>query len=439
MDSRPEPASSALTFAAYWRLVRHNSNFRHLWMAQIVSEIGDWFYTLALFSLLLQLTGQAASVGLALVVQVLPQTLVGPLAGVINDRLRRKSVMIAADLIRFVIVLSMLLVRSRSTVWLVYPLLLMETATATFFGPARSAVVPNIVSKQDVILANTLSSSTWSLNLMIGAALGGIVAALLGRDTVFILNALSFLVSAVLISRMHFAEPHAEAAPRLRPKDLVDYSPVLEGIRYVRQDRSLLATVFAKAGELMVGPGWVLFTVMGQRYFPVHWKGSDPERATMLGMSFLIGARGIGTLFGPLLSARWAGHSDRRLRQGILIGYLVIALGYAALGGAYNVWIACLYIAFAHCGGSTVWVFSTTMLQLNTNDRFRGRVFAADNALGMLSIAVGAYTCGRFVDWGASPRALATAVGISMLLPAALWGWAMRPWRTAVELQTVQP
>jgi MFS family permease len=429
METQSKRVGNAITFSAYWHLLRCNTNFRHLWLAQIVSEIGDWFYTLALFSLLLELTGRAGSVGLALMVQILPQTFVGPLAGVINDRLRRKSVMITADLLRFAIVLAMLLVRSRSTVWLVYPLLLLETSIATFFGPARNAVVPNIVSKEDIVLANTISSSTWSLNLMIGAALGGIVAALFGRDAVFILNALSFLVSAIFISRMHFAEPHAEASPPLRAKDLVDYSPILEGIRYVQRDRSLLATVFAKAGELMVGPGWVLFTVMGRRYFPVHWRGSDPERAAMLGMSLLIGARGVGTLFGPLLSARWAGHLEQRLRQGILIGYVIIGIGYAALGGAYSVWIACLYIAFAHCGGSTVWVFSTTLLQLNTEDRFRGRVFAADNALGMLSIAVGAYVCGRFIDWGFSPRALTTAVGISMLVPAALWGWAMRPRR----------
>ncbi|HEX4486261.1 MAG TPA: MFS transporter, partial [Terriglobales bacterium] len=316
-----------LGLTSYWRLLRHNTNFRYLWLAQIVSEIGDWFYTLALFSLLLQLTGRAESVGLALMVQVLPQTLVGPMAGVINDRLRRRSVMIVADVVRFVIVLSMLLVRSAATTWLIYPLLLLETASAAFFAPARSAVIPNIVSEEEIIVANTLSASTWSFNLMIGAALGGIVAALWGRDVVFILNAFSFLMSAFFISRTHFTEPHAEASPPLRPRDLVDFSPVMEGIRYVRKDRGLLATVFAKAGELMVGPGWVLFTVMGHRYFPVHWRSNDPERATMLGMSFLIGARGIGTLFGPLLSARWAGHSQRRLQQGIFFGYIIIAIG----------------------------------------------------------------------------------------------------------------
>src|SRR5207302_1603636 len=179
MEPEPEREVNSISFASYVRLLRENRNFRRLWAAQIVSEIGDWFYTLAIYSLLLQLTGRASSVALALVLQVLPQTFVGPTAGVVNDRIRRKRVMITADLIRAVIVLSMLLVRSRSLVWLVYPLLLLETIMAAFFEPARSSVIPNITKREDVILANTLGSTTWSLNLVLGATLGGVVAALL--------------------------------------------------------------------------------------------------------------------------------------------------------------------------------------------------------------------------------------------------------------------
>src|ERR1700722_10061577 len=263
MEPQPEQSLPAITISSYWRLVRTNRNFRRLWMAQIVSEIGDWFYTLSIFTLLLELTGHASSVALALVLQVLPQTLVGPMAGVVIDRLKRKHVMIAADIVRFVVVLAMLFVRSRSTVWLVYPLLLAETTMAAFFEPARGAVIPNIAAEGEILVANTLSSATWSVNLLIGAAIGGVVAAFFGRETVFILNALSFLTSAVLIGGMHFAEPHAEAAAPLRPRDLVDFSPVMEGIRYIRSHPILVRAVFSKAGEFMVGPSWVIFTVMG--------------------------------------------------------------------------------------------------------------------------------------------------------------------------------
>jgi len=345
---------------------------------------------------------------------------------VVNDRLRRKYVMITADLVRFGVVLAMLLVRSRSTVWLVYPLLLAETTMAAFFEPARSSVIPNIATKGEVIIANTLSSATWSVNLLIGASVGGVVAAFFGREAVFVLNALSFLASAILIGGMRFAEPHAESAAPLRPRDLVDFSPVLEGIRYVRNHRTLLPTVFAKAGELMIGPSWVIFTVLGAHEFAVHWHTVDAARGAMLGMSILLGGRGLGALVGPLISARWAGRSDRRLQLGILFGYLTIALGYGMLGFSRTVWMASACAMLAHMGGSTVWVFSTTLLQLHTDDRFRGRVFSADLGFSMLTIAAGAFLCGRLLDAGAAARSVATWTGLVMLIPAALWTLAMR-------------
>lgn len=425
MDPQPERVASSITVTSYVRLLRGNRNFRRLWMAQIVSEIGDWFYTLSIYTLLLQLTGQAGSVALALMLQVLPQTFAGPTAGVVNDRLKRKHVMIAADLIRFVVVLAMLFVRSRSMVWLVYPLLLAETTMAAFFEPARTSVIPNIAPEGEVLVANTLSSATWSVNLLIGAAVGGVVAAFFGRDTVFVLNALSFLTSALLIGGMRFAEPHAEAAAPLRPRDLVDFSPVLEGIRYIRSHPTLLPAVFAKAGELMVGPSWVIFTVMGAREFAVHGHGIDAAGGAMLGMSILLGGRGLGAMVGPLVAARWAGESDHRLRLGILFGYLTIAGGYGVLGASRSVWMAAVCAMLAHMGGSTVWVFSTTLLQLHTEDRFRGRVFAADLGLGSLTFAVTAYLAGRFLDAGISARTVATGTGLLMLIPAAILAWAL--------------
>jgi predicted MFS family arabinose efflux permease len=324
-----------------------------------------------------------------------------------------------------VIVFAMLLVRSQSTVWLVYPLLLLETIMASFFEPARSAVIPNITSRDELVVANTLSSTTWSVNLVLGATLGGLVAALLGRDAVFVLNGLSFLASAFLIRGMRFQEPHADGVAGFRITELVDYSPIVEGIRYVRTQSKLLATIFVKAGMFVIGPSWVVFTVLGRRDFPVRWHDLDPQRGAMLGMSLLMGARGVGAMLGPLLGAPRVGHSERRLRLAILAGYLAEALGYAALGKAGSLWLACLFVVIAHSGGSSVWVFSTTLLQLNTDDRFRGRVFAADNGLCMLMIAIGAYLAGHFIDAGFSARVIASAAGLLMLIPAALWAWVI--------------
>ena len=426
MESAPELEVSPVSFASYFRLLGGNRNFRRLWGAQVVSEIGDWFYTLAIYNLLLHLTGRAGSVALALVLQVLPQTLIGPTAGVVNDRLRRKQVMIASDIGRMLIVLCMLLIRSKEMVWVVYPLLMAETLLVAFFEPARNSVIPNIVKREDVVVANTLASTTWSVNLMVGATLGGLVAAFLGRDAVFLLNALSFIVSAWLIWGMHFAEPHAEGARRFEARELVDFSPILAGIRYVRAHVRLRSTILLKCGNLIIGPGWVLFTVMGQNEFAIRWRGMSPDRGAFLGMSILLGARGLGAMLGPVLAASWAGHWQRRLEVAIFFGYLAAAAGYTLLGVSGHLWQACLCIALAHFGSSIVWVFSTTLLQMQSDDKFRGRVFAADLGLCMFTIAAGAYLAGRFVDWGFAARHVASVAGMLMLIPAGLWGFSVR-------------
>src|ERR1041384_3448259 len=106
--------------ASYLRLLHDNRNYRLLWVAQVVSELGDWFYSLAVYNLLLELThSRAQSVGLAVVLQVLPHTLTAPMAGVINDRISRRAIMIGADVARFFIVFGMLAVRTPGMVWLV--------------------------------------------------------------------------------------------------------------------------------------------------------------------------------------------------------------------------------------------------------------------------------------------------------------------------------
>jgi MFS family permease len=126
------------------------------------------------------------------------------------------------------------------------------------------------------------------------------------------------------------------------------------------------------------------------------------------------------------------------LQLGILLAYVAMGTGYVLIGFSPTLWLASACIVLAHCGGATTWVFSTTLLQLRSEDRFRGRVFSADLGLCMLTIAVGAFVTGRLVDAGISPRVLVSAAGVAMLLPAALWAWAMRTMRQRTKTETVR-
>lgn len=416
------PGERTFSFGAYARLVRENRDFRLLWFAQIVSEIGDWFYSVAIYSLLLELTGQAKSVGFAVVLQLLPQVFVSPLAGVINDRLSRRSVMIFADIVRVGIVLCMFAVNSPERVWIVWILLLLETFMWALFEPGRSAMIPNLCrDKHQILVANALSATTWAFNLAVGAGLGGLVAYKFGRDAVFALNAVSFVVSAVLLSAMRYQETHHQHLPPFQLKDLVDFKPVVEGVQYVSKDIRMLATMLVKAGMGLLGAHWVILPVFGERVFAEDGKG-------MLSMSMLFAARGVGALIGSFASGSWAMNRESRMRSGIFAGFLVVAISYISLSVAPTLGMACLAVAIGHAGTSMSWVFSTTMLHRMTEDRFRGRVFSADFAGLFLIMSGVSYACATLIDLGAPVRTVTLVTGCLGLIPAGLWLWAQRLW-----------
>jgi hypothetical protein len=308
-----------------------------------------------------------------------------------------------------------------------------------FFEPARSSVIPNVVAKDDVIVANTLASTTWSFNLAIGSTVGGFVAAVLGRDAVFILNSLSFVVSALLISRMRFLETHTQSHRPLRAREVFNYSPIMEGFRYMLSDLRLTAMVMAKSGVGLLGVSWVVFPIMGERTFNISHYAIAPARAALMSMSILMGARGVGALIGPLIAAKWAGRSQTRLRRGIGVGFLLGAAGYMLLSAAPNIWVAAALIIVGHSGTSNVWVFSSTLLQLNTDDRFRGRVFAAELSLTMLVLSAVSYVAGLVLDRGVSPRMLVLLAGASMLIPFMAWTIAQRFWRQDAGVSAADP
>src|SRR5262245_34212210 len=159
----------------YIQVLRGNRDFRHLFIGQLVSQTGDWFNSVALFTLLLKLTGSGEAVGYLLIIKLLPSFFIVPIAGVVADRFNRKTIMIVANIARGFLVLGFLLIRTPDQVWMVYVLAGIEIGIATFFDPAKSAAIPNIVSREELVAANALSSASWSVTLALGAAAGGAV------------------------------------------------------------------------------------------------------------------------------------------------------------------------------------------------------------------------------------------------------------------------
>ena len=202
------PSSSG----GYWALVRDNANFRYLWSGQIISLLGDWFNLIASAALIAELTDSGLAVGSLFVVRMLAPVLISPLAGVAADRYNRKYILIAADVGRFFTAAAFLLVRSPEQVWLLYLLSFIQLGIGGSFFPARSAILPDIVSERALGAANALTSATWSIMLALGAALGGLVSGTWGIYPAFAIDALSFVASALVLCRIRLPSQPALAA-----------------------------------------------------------------------------------------------------------------------------------------------------------------------------------------------------------------------------------
>ena len=188
----------------YRELVLRNANFRYLWLGQIISLLGDWFNLVASAALVATLTESGLAVGTLFMVRMLAPFLVSPVAGVVADRYNRKWILILADLGRIFTALGFLMVDEPNEVWLLYLFSVLQLGISGFFYPARSAILPDIVPQHAVGTANALTSTTWSVMLAFGAALGGLVAGTWGLKPAFLIDALTFVLSAWCVARKFF-------------------------------------------------------------------------------------------------------------------------------------------------------------------------------------------------------------------------------------------
>jgi len=406
-----------MSTVSYSQLIRENRNFRLFWGGQIVSQLGDWFSVITLQALLLKYTGTTSSLAVFMIAQMLPGFLLGPAAGVIVDRLPRKTVMIAADLLRALVALGLLAVRGPETVWIAYVCIAAVQVFTTFFEPARMATLPNITtSHEELVTANALSSVTWSILLTSGAMVGGVVGHFFGPAAAFVLNSVSFLGSAVLIARMDV--PHAGRGPERSS----GWGDLLAGFRYVRGRAEILGVLTAKLGWGLAGGIQVLIPVYGARVFPL-----PHDRDGQLAISLLFAASGLGTALGPILARRFTGRELPRIRWAIALSFLMGGVYYACLAGAPNLAVAALFLMLARVHGAVVWVFSTVLLQILTEDRYRGRVFAAETSLFTATMMLSSMGTARALDLHAASVAQATlAMSAISLIGGACWVAALR-------------
>lgn len=447
----------------YRELLSSHADFRRLWAGQVVSEVGDWLNNIAVLALVIQLAG-ARSVGLAValyaIARHLPLFLFGPVAGVVVDRVSRRRVMIAADLARAALALGFLLASRLSSLAVIYAVGAALFAVSAFFNAAKRASIPNLVEGTDALLAaNSLSASTTAATIAVGSALGGVVATALGRDTVFALNAITFVASAELIRRIRRPLSSRQRAEELErraaggvledaggvrdvmpglgvqtPEVTAHRSPLTayfsefrEGLRYVRRDGVLSAVFVAAAGwGLGNGAARALYSIFGARLGEQAAAGwgagvrAVAERPTDFGISVLFVAMGLGGVLGAPLARRFnrGGSGDLGARMGRSLtldgaGLLLFSFMPNLLGAA-------LVLIAREMNFAIWWTAQQTLVMRRTEDRFAGRVFASFETLTTLMMVGSILVSGEVAD-RLGIRPVAAGGGSVVILSGLFW------------------
>jgi MFS family permease len=447
----------------YRRLLKENADFRRLWTGQVVSEIGDWLNNIAVLALAIQLAGEGR-VGLAVaayaIARHLPLFIFGPVAGVVVDRVNRRRVMIAADLTRAALALGFMLAGRWGSLAVIYVVGASLFSVSSFFNAAKRASIPNLVgSTEELLAANSISASTTAATIAVGSALGGVVATALGRDTVFVLNALTFVASAEMIRRIRrlrnadfglridktptelcavlesenderqavrksaFRNPHSAIALGLRRVA----SDFREGLRYVRRD-GVLAAVFVVAGGWGLGNGAAraLYSIFGAQLGEQAVRGwgagvrAIVERPTDFGISVLFVAMGLGGVLGAPLARRFNRGAVENLGSRMGRSVILDGCGLALFSLMPSLWGAALVLVAREMNFAIWWTAQQTLVMKRTEDRVAGRVFASYETLTTLAMVGSILVCGEVADH-LGIRPVAAGGGTVVILSGLLW------------------
>lgn len=441
----------------YRRLLQSNADFRRLWLGQVISEIGDWLNNIAVLALTIHLAG-AGREGIAIAVYAiarhLPLFVFGPLAGVVVDRSDRRRVMIAADVLRAFFALGFLVANSLSSLTAIYVVGASLFAVSSFFNAAKRAAIPNLVhGTQELLSANSLSASTTAATIALGSALGGVLATFAGRDTVFILNAATFLVSAVMISRINVSTrrpTQTESREVTRPTSIYEVTLIAteasstslqtsgsrrfrdsralgrfitefrEGLGYVRQSQLLLAIFIVAAGwGLGNGVARALYSLFGARLGAAAVTGLL-ERPTDFGISALFVAMGLGGVLGAPLAKRFNAGSSESLGKRMGRSLFLDGCGLALFSLMPSLWSAAIVLIAREMNFAIWWTAQQTIIMSKTDDRFAGRVFASYETLTTLMMVGSMLAAGAAADrFGIKP--VAASGGIVIVSSGLLW------------------
>jgi predicted MFS family arabinose efflux permease len=387
----------------FTNLLKENREYKKLFYGQTFSVLGDWFHTIALLGFVYSETKSTFMLALTFISKGLPQLLLSPFIGYFVDRCSKKQIMFYTDVIRGVIVLGFLL--AYKFIWIIFILNILLAILQTLFEPARQGAIKYTVKKEQIVIANSLSSTINGFMSVVGASLGGMVAELLSVQSAFLINSLSFFISACFI--------YSSKIPNNLEKKTTNrfYTDIKEGYKFIIHNKIILTLILVGMSWGVIGGAYQLF---------LTYYGEEVFHSGSTGIGLLYTIQGMGMIIGGFIVKHFIGSDDYKMKKAFGLAYLFQGVFFLLFILSSTLSVGCMMLLFMRIAGGVIIPLDTTFIQNHTDDDKIGKVFSFHYSIYSSLINLSMFVSGILLE-RISPKVLGLFLSILCIFISLIW------------------
>ncbi|MFA6196395.1 MAG: MFS transporter [Sulfurimonas sp.] len=390
----------------YIKLLKSENILRKLSLIQLITYFGAWFSNVAIYTLLLNMKVAPEVIAFTAMLHFLAGVIQAPLSGSIIDSVKPKKLMLSLIFIEIIATLFLVFVTTVNDLWLLYTLIFIKMAAASFYFTAEMSLLPKILHGDKLQKANEIHSIIWSFSYTLGMALSGFVVYMLGVKVAFVLDAFMFIFGFSLLYKLDIK---------------VEFTKSKENLLEMMRDTFRYLKRFPHAIHLMFVHAFVGLTAFDALVALMVDKYYASIIATSLALGLLHASRALGLVIGPILLGSWI--NNKR------IVYIFIFQAMAVWFWAFmmhDFYLSLFASVIVGLFTTTLWSYTYTLLQKNIEKKYYGRIVAYNDMLFLSSAAITSFMIGVFATNGFSLEFITVLIGLGFFVGALYFAWILK-------------
>jgi MFS transporter, DHA3 family, macrolide efflux protein len=387
----------------YVELLRNNTTLRRLSIIQLISYFGAWFSHMGIYTLLIQLNAPVWALSAAAGFTFLPSMLLAPFSGAIIDKIDTKKFMLLLTAIEIVTVFWLMFITSLDALWILLGLIFIRMGTGSIYFQTEMSLLPKLLNNDELKLANEIHSMIWSISYAFGMAVAGFYIHYFGTTSAFVADMVLYSISFYLLLGLDIPSIASQHALHVK-------AMIWSGFVYIKENPKIMHLIFLHASVGLTAYDALIALLADHQY--------KQFLSIALVMGFINASRAISQVLGQFLLSRYI------TKETLFYIFVVQGIGIILWGVLqYDFYLS--FIGIFVCGlfTTSLWSYTYTLLQYETDEAFYGRVIAYNDMVFMGMCTLVSFAIGILFEWGLSLALITGGLGLFFIVFGFYWKW----------------